>query len=78
MMAIAGIIPEAKWLATIKRRSNVGCRLCKRAQEQRGVSTENLPEETYGNINSALSDGMATTVSAAHHFNNLWQEKKFE
>jgi len=71
MMAIAGIIPVAKLLAKIKHRSEVNCRLCKRAQEQRGVSTETLPEETYGHINSAFCDGMATTVTAAHHF--IWR-----
>jgi len=54
MMAIAGIIPVAKWLAKIKQRSDVCCRLCKRAREQRGASTENVPEETYGQINSAF------------------------
>ena len=27
-----------------------------------------MPEETYGHINSALYDGMATTVTVAHHF----------
>ena len=32
---------------------------------------ENLPEETYGHINSAFCDGMATTVTAAHHF--IWR-----
>jgi len=37
MMAIAGIIPVAKWLAKIKQRSDVSCRLCKRAREQRCV-----------------------------------------
>jgi len=31
----------------------------------------NLPEETYGHINSAFCDGMATTVTAAHHF--IWR-----
>ena len=67
-MAIAGTIPVDKWLAKIKRRSDVGCRLCKRAREQHGASTENLPEETYGHINSAFCDGMATIVTAAHHF----------
>ena len=50
MMAIAGIIPVAKWLAKIKQRLDVSCRLCKRAREQRGASTGNLPEETYGHI----------------------------
>jgi len=67
-MAIAGIIPVAKWLAKIKWRSDVGCRLCKRAREQRGVSTKKLPEETYGHIKSAFCDGMVTTFTAAHHF----------
>ena len=71
MMAIAGIIPVAKWLAKIKQRSEVSCRLCKRAREQCGASTGNLPEETYGHINSAFCDGMATTVTAAHHF--IWR-----
>jgi len=71
MMAIAGIISVAKWLAKIKQRSDVSCRLCKRAREQHGASTENLPEETYGHINRAFCDGMATTVTAAHHF--IWR-----
>jgi len=43
MMAIARIIPVAKWLAKSKQRSDVSCRLCKKAREQRGASTENLP-----------------------------------
>ena len=30
-----------------------------------------MPEETYGHINSAFCDGMATTVTAAHHF--IWR-----
>jgi len=64
-MAIAGIIPVAKWLAKIKRKSDVGCRLCKRVREEHGANTEYLPEETYGHINSAFCDGMATTVTAA-------------
>ena len=70
-IAIAGIIPVAKWLAKIKQRSDVSCRLCKKAREQRGANTENLPEETYGHINSAFCDRMATTVTAAHHF--MWK-----
>jgi len=71
MMAIAWIILVAKWLAKITKRSDVSCRLCKRAQEQRGASTEILPEETYGHINSPFCDGMATTVTAAHQF--MWK-----
>ena len=62
VMAIAGIIPVAKWLAKIKQPSDVSCRLCKRAREQRGASTKNLPEEACGHISSAFCDGMATTV----------------
>jgi len=78
MMPIAGIIQVAKWLAKIKQRSDVSCRLCKRVREQRGANTENLPEETYVYINSAFCDGisafcdgMATTVTAAHHV--IWR-----
>jgi len=40
------------------------------AQEQCGVSPENFPKETYGHINSAFCDGIATTVTAAHLF--IW------
>jgi len=71
MIQIAGTIPVAKWLAKIKQQSDVGCRLCKRALEQRSTRFENLPEETYGHINSAFCDGMATIVAAAHHF--IWR-----
>jgi len=71
MMSIAGTIPVAKWLAKIKRQSDVGCRLCKRAREQSSASTENLLEETYGHIICAFCDGMATTVTAAYHF--IWR-----
>jgi len=71
MMAIAMIILVAKWLAKIKQRSDVSCRSCKKAREQHGASTGNLPEETYRHINSAFCDGMATTVTAAHHL--IWR-----
>ena len=71
MMAIAGMIPAAKWLAKIKQRSDMSCRLCKRAREQCGASTNNLPEETYGHINSAFCDGLATTITAADHI--IWR-----
>jgi len=71
MMAIAGIVLVAKWLVKIKQRSDVGCRLCTRAREQRSASTENLLEETYAHTNSAFCDGMATIVTAAHHF--IWR-----
>ena len=71
MMAIAEIILVAKWLAKIKQRADVSCRLCKRAREWHGTSTGNLPEETYGHISSTFCDGMVTTVTAAHHF--IWR-----
>jgi len=70
-MAIARTIPVAKWLATIERRLDVGCKSCNRAREQCGASSQNLLEETYGHIDSAFCDGMATTVTAAHHF--IWR-----
>jgi len=41
------------------------------AREQRGASTENLLEETDGYVNSVFYDGMATTVTAAHHL--IWR-----
>jgi len=46
-MVIAGMIPIAKLLANIKQQSDVGCRLSKRAREQRSAITDNLPVETY-------------------------------
>jgi len=60
IVAFVGIIPIAKWLAKIKQRSDVGCRLCKRAWEQRGASTDNPLEEDY------CSRGLSTwTVPSA-------------
>ena len=51
---------------------------CKLQIMQKGTRTTRceygkLPEETYGHrsINSAFCDGMATTVTAAHHF--IWR-----
>jgi len=35
-----------------------------------------LPEETYGHINSAFCDGMATTVTAAHHLLGPFEEEE--
>ena len=57
--------------AGVQEANQMASKLCKRAREQRAASTENLPEETYGHINSAFCDGMATTVTAAHHF--IWR-----
>jgi len=47
-----------------------------RAREQRGASTANVPEETYGHINNAFCDGMTTTVTAAHHF--IWRHLYYD
>jgi len=69
MITIAGIVPVAKWLAKIKQQS----------PEQRGTSTEKLPEETYGRINGAFCDGIATTVTGCTPFHlacNLHQHQR--
>jgi len=38
-----------------------------RGPTRRGESTDGLADETHGHINSASCEGMATTVTAAHH-----------
>ena len=50
---------------------SAGCRLCRIAREARGESTDGLAAETHGHINSAGCEGMATTVTAAHH--SIWR-----
>ena len=50
---------------------SAGCRMCKIAREARGESTDCLAAETHAHINSAGSEGMATTVTAAHH--SIWK-----
>ena len=47
--------------------SRVSKTVCRIARVARGESTEGLAVETYGHINSAGCEGMATTVTAAHH-----------
>jgi len=64
MMAIAGIILVAKWLAKTYL-------IAKNNSQQRVASTECLSKEMYGHINSAFCDAMNTTVTAAHHF--IWK-----
>ena len=61
-MAVAGKIGKMQ---------SAGCRLCRRAREARGESTNDLTAETYGHINSAGCEGMATTATAAHH--SIWR-----
>ena len=50
---------------------SAGCRLCRIAREARSESTDGLADETQGHINSAGREGMATTVTAAHH--SIWR-----
>jgi len=45
MMAIAGIILVAKWLAKIKRRSDVGCSIT--SQSRRDVTCDSLGDVTW-------------------------------
>jgi len=47
------------------------CCLCRVAREARGESTDGLAVETYGHVNSAGCEWMATTVTAAHH--SIWR-----
>ena len=48
-----------------------GLSLIEIAREARGESTDGLAAETHGHINSAGCEGMATTVTAAHH--SIWR-----
>jgi len=68
-MAVAGNTLTASFLAG--KMQSAGCRLCKIAQEARGESTDSLAAETCGHINSAGCEGMATTVTVAHH--SIWR-----
>jgi len=66
-MAVAGNTSTASFPSKIGKMQSAGCRLCKTAREARGKSTDGLADETHGHINSAGCEGMATTVTAAHH-----------
>ena len=70
-MAVAGNTPTASFLTKIGKMQSAGCRLCRIAREARGESTDGLAAETHGHINSAGCEGMATTVTAAHH--SIWR-----
>jgi len=48
-------------------RVSAQARLRRIAQEARGKNTDGLTVETYSHINSAGCEGMAMTVTAAHH-----------
>jgi len=70
-MAVAENTPTASFLTKIGKMQSAGCRLCRIAREARGESTDGLADETHGHINSAGCEGMATTVTAAHH--SIWR-----
>jgi len=70
-MAVAGNTPTTNFLTKIGKMHSTGCRLCRIAREARGESTDGLAAVTHGHINSAGCEGMATTVTAAHHF--IWR-----
>jgi len=70
-MVVAGNMPTARFLSKTGKMQSAGCRLCKTALEARGESTDGLAAETKGYINSAGCEGMATTVTAAHH--SIWR-----
>ena len=69
-VVVAGITPTASFLTKIGKMQSAGCRLCRIAREARGESTDSLADEIHGHINSAGCEGMATTVTAAHH--SIW------
>ena len=70
-MAVAGNTPTGSFLTRIGKLQSAGCQLCRIAREARGESTDSLAVETHGHINSAGCEGMATTVTAAHH--SIWR-----
>jgi len=65
--AVTGNTPTASFLIKIGKVQSARCRLCRIVREARGESTDNLADGTHSHINSAGCEGMATTVTAAHH-----------
>ena len=64
-----GTTPTGSWLK--KSESYQQHVACQRAREASGASIQALPNETYVHIDSAGCEGMATTVTAAHH--SIWR-----
>jgi len=69
-MAVAGNTPTGSFLTKIGKIQSAGCLLCRIAREARGEITDSLEDETRGHINSAGCEGMAMTVTVAHH--SIW------
>jgi len=70
-MAVAGNTPTASFRTKLGKMQSAGCRLCRIEREARGESTDGLADETHCHINSAGCEGMATTVTVAHH--SIWR-----
>jgi len=68
---VAEITTTACFLTKMRKMQSAGCWLCRIAQETRGEITDGLADETHSHINSAVCEGMATTVTAAHH--SIWR-----
>ena len=66
-MVVAGNTPTTSFLTKIGKMQPAGCQLCRIAREARGESTDGLAAETHNHISSTGCEGMATTVTAAHH-----------
>jgi len=66
-MVVAQITPTTSFLIKIGKMESAGCRLCRIAREARGQNTDGLAAQTHGQINSAGCEGIAMTVTAAHH-----------
>jgi len=64
---------NSQFSAQIGKMQSAGCWLCRIAGEARGENTDSLANETHGHINSAGCEGMATTVTAAHH--SIWSHQ---
>ena len=70
-MVVAGITTTASFLTKIGKMQSAGCRLCRIAREAQSESTDGLAVETHGHIDIVGCEGMATTVTAAHH--SIWR-----
>jgi len=70
-MAVAEITTTASFLTKIGKMQSAGCQLCRITRGARVENTDGLADETHGHINSAGCEGMATTVTAAHH--SIWR-----
>jgi len=70
-MVLARNTTTTRFLTKIGKMQSAGRWLCRIAREARGESTDGLAAEKYGHINSAGYEGMATTVTAAHH--SIWR-----